>query len=115
MNYQTSADWGELGIFSLRRSPFLFSSVLFHGMLFLIVLKLAALTSIPKPEINTPISVQLLEARDGGSTNKSIGPGEGPGGPRAKPKLGTPVPAAQRTGKLESGSIESSVATENPV
>jgi TonB family protein len=115
MNYQTSADWGEFGIFNLRRSPFLFSSVLFHGMLFLLVLKLATLTSIPKPEMNTPISVQLLEARDGGSTNKSIGPGEGPGGRRAMPKLGTPVPPAQRTGKLDSGSIESSVPTENPV
>jgi TonB family protein len=115
MIYQTSADWGELEIFSLLRSPFLFSSVLFHGMLFLLVLKLATLTTMPKPEMNTPISVQLLEATDGGSANKSIGPREGPGGPRAIPKLGTPVPPAQRTGKLHSGSTESSVPTDNPV
>jgi TonB family protein len=115
MIYRTSADWGELEIFNLLRSPFLFSSVLFHGMLFLLALKLATLTSMPKPEMNTPISVQLLEARDGASTNKSIGPREGPGGPRAMPKLGTPVAPAQRTGKLESGSIESSLPTDNPV
>jgi TonB family protein len=115
MTYQTSADWGELGIFNLLRSPFLFSSVLFHGMLFLLALKLATLISMPKPEMNTPISVQLLEARDGGSSKKSIGPGEGPGGPRAMPKLGTPVAPAQRTGKLERGSIESSVPADNPV
>src|SRR6266511_2555420 len=115
MIYQTSADWRELEIFSLLRSPFLFSSVLFHGLLFLLGLKLAALAVIPKPELNTPISVQLLDVRDGGSANKSIGPGEGPGGPRAMPKLGTPVPPAQRTGKLDSGSIESSVASNNPI
>jgi len=114
MIYQTSADWGELEIFSLLRSPFLFSSLLFRGMLFLLALQLATLT-LPKPEINTPISVQLLETRDGGSTNKSIGPGEGPGGPRAMPKLGTPAPPAQRTGKLQSGSIESSVPAESPI
>ena len=115
MIYQTSADWRELEIFSLLRSPFLFSSVLFHGLLFLLALKLAALAVIPKPELNTPISVQLLDVRDGGSANKSIGPGEGPGGPRTMPKLGTPVRPAQQTGKLDSGSIESSVASNNPV
>jgi TonB family protein len=115
MTYQTSADWGELGIFNLLRSPFLFSSVLFHGMLFLLALKLATLTTMPKPEMNTPISVQLLDAREGGSANKSIGSGQGPGGPRAMPKLGTPVPPAQRTGNLQSGSIESSVPTDTPV
>jgi len=115
MIYQTSADWRELEIFSLLRSPFLFSSVLFHGLLFLLALKLAALAVIPKPELNTPISVQLLDVRDGGSASKSIGPGEAPGGPRTMPKLGTPVRPAQQTGKLDSGSIESSVASNNPV
>jgi TonB family protein len=114
MAYPTSPDGGELEIFSLLRSPFLLSSVLFHGMLFLFALKLATLT-LPKPESNTPISVQLLEVRDGGSADKSIGPAAGPGGPRTMPKLGMPIPPAQRTGKLDSGSIETSVPNTNPV
>lgn len=115
MIYQSSADWAELGIFSLLRSRFLASSVIFHAMVFLFTLKFATLTTLSKPELNTPISVQLLEVRDGGSLNKSIGPNAGPGGPRRMPKLGTPVPPAQRTGKLDSGSIESSVPADNPV
>ena len=64
--------------------------------------------AIVKPE-QTPISVQLLEPREGTSPNKSIGPGSGPGGPRSTPKLGTPTPPAQRTGRLDKGSIETSV------
>jgi TonB family protein len=113
MIYQTSADGGELEIFSLLRSPFLVSSVVFHGMLFLFALKIATLTTLPKPESNTPISVQLLEVRDGVSPDKSIGRDKGPGGPRTMPKLGTPIPPAARTGKIDSGSIESSVSTNN--
>ena len=115
MIYRTSADWGELEILSLLRSPFLFSSVLFHGMVFLLALRLATLTAMTKPKLDPPISVQLLEMRDGGSVNKSIGPRSGPGGPRTMPKLGTPTPPAPRIGKLDSGSIESSVASNNPV
>ena len=96
---------GDTGLFSLFRSPFLIPSLLFHGMLFFLALR-AATFSIVKPE--TPISVQLMELRDGGSDSKSIGPAKGPGGPRTQPKLGTPTPPAPRTGKLDSGSTETS-------
>ena len=114
MIYQSTADGGELEFLSLLRSPFLFSSLLFHGILLILALKAATLT-IPKPEANTPISVQLFELRDGGSSNKSIGPGSGPSGPRTMPKLGVPIVPQQRTGKLDSGSIESSVPSNNPI
>ncbi len=103
-----SIDWGESELSSLFRSRFLFSSLLFHGLLFFIALRAANL-SIPKPETNTPISVQLMEVRSGADT-KSIGPGQGAGGPRALPKLGVPIAPAQRTGKVDSGSLETSVA-----
>ena len=97
---------GDTGLFSLFRSPFLIPSLLFHGMLFLFALR-AATFSIVKPE--TPISVQLMELRDGGSDTKSIGPAKGPGGPRTLPKLGTPVPPAPKAGKVENGSTETPV------
>lgn len=114
MIYQSTADEGELQFLSLLRSPFLFSSLLFHGLLLFLALKAATL-SLPKPEVNTPISVQLFETRDGSSPNKSIGPGSGPGGPRTMPKLGVPIAPAQQTGKLDSGSVETSVPSNNPV
>jgi len=98
----SSVGWGESKILSL----FLIPSLLLHGMLFLVVLWTAAL-SLPKPEADMPISVQLMEVRSGGSDTMSIGPGKGAGGPRALPKLGLPIPPAQQTGKLESGSTES--------
>jgi TonB family protein len=112
-HHTSSADWEDSGLLSLVRSPFLIPSILFHSMLALLALR-AALLPIAKPA-DTPISVQLLEIRDGGSATKSIGPGNGPGGPRTMPKLGAPTPPVQRTGKLDSGSIESSVPSNNPV
>jgi TonB family protein len=96
---------GDSGLFSVLRSPFLIPSLMLHAMLFFFALH-AATFSMAKLETNTPISVQLLEAREGGSDNKSIGPGKGPGGPRTAPKLGVPAPPAQRTGKLDQGSTE---------
>jgi TonB family protein len=98
---------GDLDLFSLFRSPFLLPSLALHGMLFLLVLR-AATFAIARPETNVPISVQLLE-KGFGSDNKSIGPGKGPGGPRALPKLGTPIPPAERRGKLDKGSLETLV------
>lgn len=106
-------DLGDLGLLSLFRSPFLFPSLLFHALLFLLALR-AATFSIVKPD-TTPISVQLMEVRDGGSDNKSIGPGSGPGGPRSQPKLGTPIPPVQQTGKLESGAVESVTPSQNNI
>jgi TonB family protein len=114
MTRQSSADWEESEIVALFRSPFLISSVLFHTLLFLLALRAVTLT-IVEPENNTPISVQLLEVREGGSSNKSIGPSVGPGGPRTMPKLGTPVAPAQRSGKLDSGSLESLIPADKPV
>jgi TonB family protein len=107
-----SSNWGDLELLSLFRSPFLLPSLLFHALLFFLALH-AATFSLAKPETNTPISVQLFEVRDGGSDNKSIGPGKGPGGPRTSPKLGVPIAPAQSTGKLESGSIESAVPSSS--
>ncbi len=104
---------GDLGLLSLFRSPFLFPSLLFHALLFLLVFR-ATTFSIVKPD-TTPISVQLMEVREGNSPNKSIGPGSGPGGPRSQPKLGTPIPPAQQTGKLESGAVESVTPSQNNV
>jgi TonB family protein len=111
MTSDVSSAWGDLGLFSLFRSPFLLPSLLLHGMLFLLVFR-AATFSIARQESNTPISVQLLEGRYGGSDNKSIGSSKGPGGPRTPPKLGTPTPPAQRTGQLDNGSLESSVPSK---
>jgi TonB family protein len=103
----SSIDWGESELVSLFRSRFLFSSLLFHALLFVLALRAANL-SIAKPENNPPISVQLMEVRSGSET-KSIGPGQGAGGPRPLPKLGVPIAPAQRSGKVDSGSLETSV------
>jgi TonB family protein len=114
MTQQSSIDWEELGIFALFRSPFLIPSVIFHTLLLLMALRAATLT-IVNPGNETPISVQLLEVRDGGTSDKSIGPSTGPGGPRTMPKLGTPVAPALRSGKLDTGSLETLVPAEKPV
>ena len=106
MLHQGSIDRSESDFASLFRSPFLVSSLLFHGLLIFAALRAATLV-IPKPE-NTPISVQLMEVSSG-ADSKSIGPGQAVGGPRVLPKLGLPIPPAQRTGKLDSGSAETSV------
>jgi len=104
---------GDLGLLSLFRSPFLFPSLLCHALLFLLALRVTTF-SIAKPD-STPISVQLMEVRDGGSDNKSIGPGIGSGGPRSQPKLGMPIPPVQQTGKLESGAVESVAPSQNNI
>lgn len=110
MTSDMSSGWGELGLFSLFRSRFLFPSVLLHAILFLLVFR-AATFSVARQE--APISVQLLDVSSTGSDTKSIGPGKGPGGPRTPPKLGTPTPPTQRTGKLDTGSLESSLPSKS--
>jgi TonB family protein len=110
MTSDVSSGWGDLGLFSLFRSPFLFPSLLLHAMLLLLVWR-AATFSIARQE--PPISVQLLDVSGAGSDTKSIGPGKGPSGPRTLPKLGTPTPPVQRTGKLDTGSLESSVPSKS--
>ena len=105
MTYDSSSS-EEAGLLSLFRSPFLLPSLIFHGLLFLLALRTAALT-IVKPTAEAPISVQLMEVRTGSSETKSIGSGQDAGGPKAMPKLGLPIPPRQQTGKLDSGSVES--------
>jgi TonB family protein len=110
MTENLSASFGDVEFLALFRSPFLLPSLLLHLIIFFLALHGMKFYA-PKSSANTPITVQLLEGRDGGSDNKSIGPGKGPGGPRTAPKLGVPIPPAQRTGKLDSGSLETSVAS----
>ena len=100
-----SASQWEDSVGLLLRSPFLIPSLLLHAMLFVLVFRAATLSGA-KPQMNPPISVQLMEVTAGGSDNKSIGSGKGAGGPRALPKLGSPVVPAPRTGQLERGSLE---------
>jgi TonB family protein len=113
MTSDLSTNWGDLGLFSLFRSRFLLPSLILHALLFALALR-AATFSLTKPQTDTPISVQLLEARDVGSDSRSIGASKGPGGPRSMPKLGTPTPPAQRTGKQDSGSLESLAPSATP-
>jgi TonB family protein len=101
----SAAAWDD-SVLSLFRSPFLLSSLLLHAMLLALVFRAASL-SVANPALNPPISVQLMEVTDGGSRNKSIGSSKGSGGPRSLPKLGSPIAPAQRTGKLDRGSLES--------
>src|SRR5215467_12241033 len=108
-----SESWGDVDLFSLFRSPFLLPSIVLHALLFFLALRVSI--QLTKPELETPISVDLAEVRSSGSDNKSIGPAKGPGGPRTPPKLGVPIPPAPRTGKLETGSLESMVPNTEEV
>ena len=74
-------------------------------MLLALVFRAASL-SVTKPVLDPPISVQLVEVNETGSSNKSIGSSRGPGGPRSLPKQGNPIAPTQRSGKLDSGSLE---------
>jgi TonB family protein len=114
MTQQSFAEWEDAGSVALFRSPFLIPSIIFHTLLLLLALRAASLT-VAKAPSDTPISVQLLEVREGTSSNKSIGPSVGPGGPRTMPRRGTPVEPAQRSGKLDRGSLETLVPAEKPV
>jgi TonB family protein len=113
MAQQSSTDWVDVGILSLFRSPFLIPSLIFHTLFFLLAWRAATFTAVKIDQ--TPISVQLMEVRSGSSPNKSIGPANGPGGPRTMPKLGTPVAPRQRTSKIDSGSLETAVPSNKPV
>lgn len=106
-----SATVWEDSVFSLFRSVFLLPSLLLHAIFLALVFRAASL-SVTKPALDPPISVQLVEVNEGGSSNKSIGSSKGPGGPRTSPKLGNPIAPAQRTGKLDSGSLDASRASD---
>lgn len=100
-----SATAWEDSVLSLFRSVFLLPSLLLHAILLAVAFRAASL-SVTKPALDPPISVQLIEVNEGSSLNKSIGSSRGPGGPRTPPKLGTPIAPAQRSGKLDSGSLD---------
>jgi TonB family protein len=108
MLHQMSPNWENGGILSVFRSPFLFPSVILHALFMVFVLRAVSL-NLANPEHDAPITVQLADFRESGSVSRSIGAARGPGGPRELPKLGTPIPPAPSTGKLDSGSIESAV------
>ena len=101
--------WEDGNILAVFRSPFLLPSIILHIALMLFVMRAVSL-KLPKAEHDAPITVQLEDLKGSGADNKSIGvTARGPGGPRELPKLGKPVPQAPRSGKAESGSLESSV------
>jgi TonB family protein len=101
-------NWEDGNIFAVFRSPFLLPSIFLHIMFVLLVMRAVTLNLV-KPERDAPITVQLQDFAGSGTDSKSIGSAKGPGGPRELPKLGTPIPPAPRTGKLESGSVEATV------
>jgi TonB family protein len=108
MRYPMVPDWENVSVFSVIRSPFLVPSIVLHAFFMLFVLRAINL-NLATPETDPPITVQLADFRENGSANRSIGASKGPGGQRALPKLGTPAPPPPRTGKIESGSLESSI------
>lgn len=107
-----SESWADLGLYSLLKSPFLFPSLAFHLMLF--YLFSAALLSVKPDEANISIPIRLVELGSGQSRDKSIGPARGPGGPRALPKLGSPVPPRQSSGRVDAGAPEDTPASKEP-
>ena len=111
-----TSNWDEDNVFSVFRSPFLLPSVILHILLMLLAMRAANL-SLARPAQDAPITVQLEDFNGLGTATKSIGAAKGAGGPRELPKLGTPIAPAPRTGKVDSGSLESSLpspAVETP-
>jgi TonB family protein len=109
MNAFASA-W-EDSVLSLFRSAFLVPSLLLHALLLGMLFRAASL-SVPKPALDPLISVQLMEVNEGSSRDKSIGSSKGPGGQRSLPRRGTTVAPPQRSGKLDSGSLEESKSSD---
>src|SRR5258706_10081598 len=106
MSYASVSHWEDSEFLSLFRSRFLLPSLLFHGLVGLLAWQAASLV-IPKSPNDAPISLQLVEVRSGSSSNKSIGPAGGPGGPKTMPKLGLPRPPPPQTGRNSTGLGES--------
>lgn len=111
MNGETFDRGDELGLYSLFRSPFLVPSLALHLMVLYLALGIG---SFPPNENSVPVPIQLLDIGSGTSPDKSIGPGRGPGGPRALPKYGTPELPRERTGKIDTGSVETNTPSEEP-
>ena len=107
---EASESWGELAFYSLIKNPFLLPSLAAHLLLFYL-LSMVALSVNPDEKIAS-IPIQLIELGQGRSKDKSIGPGQGPGGPRSLPKLGSPEIPRQQTGRLDAGSPESTIPSK---
>jgi TonB family protein len=105
MSPESAQSGAEDQLLSLFRSPFLFHSLIFHALVFLVIARAAHLVTV-NPAEPVPISVELMEIRTGASPDKSIGSGQGPGGPKTMPKLGLPTPPRLQTGKIDSGAVE---------
>ncbi|MBI4525263.1 MAG: energy transducer TonB [Deltaproteobacteria bacterium] len=106
MRKKTRDPWGESALYSLFKSPFLVPSLALHLAIFHV---LAVRTLWVRPQTSVSIPVTLLEFSDGRSPNKSIGPDRGPGGPRTLPKRGNALTSRQRTGKIDTGSLETAI------
>lgn len=94
----------------IKESPFLLSSLALHFVLLYFLGSLALSVNPDKSSISIPI--KLIEFGEGTSRDKSVGPGQGPGGPRTRPKLGNPEIPSQSSGKLHAGSIENTAPSQ---
>lgn len=113
MAQEATENWSELALYSLVKNPFLSLSVALHLVSFYLLGALALSVNPDAAIVSIPI--KLIDVGGGSSTNKSIGPALGPGGPRALPKQGFPETPRQQSGKIDSGSVESSVPTKEPL
>lgn len=110
MAQEATESWGELAFYSVARSPFLPLSLALHFVIFYL---LGALTlSVNPDEAVVSIPIKLIDVGRGTSKDKSIGPDRGPGGPRALPNRGLPEIPRQQSGKLDSGSVDSSIPSK---
>jgi TonB family protein len=101
---------GELALYSLLKNPFLVPSLVLHLMIFYF---LATHISLLNPDqFIVPIPISFLELGGGRSQDKSIGPDRGAGGPRTSPKLGKPEIPRQSSGRVNTGSSESSTPSK---
>lgn len=105
-----SEGWADLGLFSLFRSRFLVPSVALHLLALYLVLGVKTLPDLPTAP---PVPIQLLEF-EGTSPDRSIGPGRGPGGPKSRPKLGSPTPPQQAAGKVDAPAAEAPTPVDDP-
>lgn len=110
MAHEATESWGELALYSLAKNPFLPLSLALHVLIFYLVGTLALAVNPDEAVVSIPIN--LIDLGAGTSKDKSIGPERGPGGPRALPKYGFPEPLRQQSGKLDSGSVESSIPSK---
>ena len=109
---QTTASWENAGLVSILQSPFLIPSIVFHTLLFLLLLRVGEFRTTLAD--NPPIAVTLLEFDGRGKDTLSVGPAKGTGGPRELPKKGIPVPPVKQTGIKSNTAIEKAAPAAAP-